>query len=87
MDERTWNDARAFLQLMEHVYARSEHQFLCDMVRVKHQSPAVTLAEMDVLWEAAQMPREPDLVWQALVQIATLAWRAARALEAREKPC
>jgi hypothetical protein len=64
------------------VYAQGQHRFLLDVIRTMQQSPTVTLAEMEALWHTAQMPRPPDLVRAALVQMATLAWRAALAVEA-----
>jgi hypothetical protein len=79
------DDLATLLIAVHSVYNRQQHRFLLDVLRTMQQSPTVTLAEMESLWDTATMPRPPDLVWQALVQMATLAWRAALAVEAG--PC
>jgi hypothetical protein len=73
------DDLIPLLVAARELHNRQEHRFLLDVIRALHESPQVALAEMEALWHAAQMPRPPELVWQALVQMAALAWRAALA--------
>jgi len=59
----------------------ASQRFLADVRRAMDQAPPVTLAEMEALWSAVQMPRTKALVREALVQLAALAGRAAVTLE------